>query len=293
MIRLGNRHAWMGWTVMALLALPVAGMAQQQQQQKIPLFPGMHHDAGEYVSYPEKTFYLKHATMDNDAEDTVTALRNMLDPKDRVYYIANRQAVMIEGPDEQLALAEKFIHDLDIPRPEVEMRVTVVQAGWEQIASLAPNKNGALSEAAVHQLLQGQDVKVLADEQLRTTSRLAVTLKHGTKIPVATEVPAHGGEDAKPSKVEFLDVGVNMDVTPYVHEDGLIDIWVKGQVSAQSGTATIGGVLTEPVIAQTVLESNPQVHEGETSLLIATRKDNEAQGVAILVTPRVDWKPAP
>jgi len=279
----------MGWAAAALLALPVAAMAQQQQQG-MTLFPGIHKgDANGYVSYPEKTFYLKHATMDNDAEETVEALRNMLDPKDRVYFVPKRQAVMIEAPEEQLTLAEKFIHEIDIPRPEVEMRVSVLQVNREKLQGLGPNKDGALSEAAVNQLMQDKDTKVLADEHLRTTSRDSVSLKNGSKVPMATEA---AGDGTKLPKISFIDVGVNVEVTPFVHEDGMIDLDVRGEVSAQNGAMTIGGV-SEPVIAQTVLDEHPQVHEGETTLLAAARRDNEEQGVVFLVTPRVVWTPAP
>ena len=83
-----------------------------------------------------------------------------------------------------------------------------------------------------------------------------------------------------------------MDITPYVHEDGMIDVWVKGEISTQNGTSTIGGA-NEPVIAQTVLESNPQVHEGETTLLAASRRENEEMGIVFLLTPRMVWTPAP
>jgi len=282
---MGGRIAWNAMAALLIMGAGV-GYAQQQQGGVSDLFHGKSADAD---NWPEQTFYLKHATMTDDAEETVAALRNMLNPRDRVYLIPKRQAIMIEAPADQLTLAGKFIHDLDIPRAEVELRVTVLQVSREKLQGLGPNKDGALSDAAVHQLLQDKDTKVLADEHLRTTSRDSVSLKNGSKVPMATEA---AGDGTKPPKISFIDVGVNVEVTPFVHEDGMIDLDVRGEVSAQNGTMTIGGG-SEPVIAQTVLDEHPQVHEGETTLLAATSGEGGDTSVVFLLNPHIVWTPAP
>jgi len=284
-----SAYLWMGCMVVAMAALQVGASAQQQQQQG--LF-GSHKSEDGYVTYPDKIFYLRNAIREEDPAETVTALRNMLDPKDRIYLIPGRQAILVEAPADQLALAEKFIHEIDVPRPEVDMHVAVLQVSHAKLEMLAVNKDGALSDAVVRELMQDKETKVLADQRLRTSSRYGITLKSGSKIPFLAEAASQTGDVMKPAKISYIDVGVNMDITPYVHEDGMIDVWVKGEVSTQSGSSTIGGV-NEPMIAQTVLDSNPQVHEGETTLLAASRRENEEQGIVFLLTPRIVWTPTP
>jgi len=279
-------YSWVGGAVVAVTLLQVSARAQQN------LF-GSHKDADAYVAYPEKIFPLRNAIRTEDPQETLSALRTMLDPKDRIFLIPGRQTIVVQAPPEQLALAARYIHEIDVPRPEVDMHVAVLQVSRSKLEALGVNKNGALSDSLVTQLMQEKDTKVLADQRLRTTSRYGITLKSGSKTPYATETSPQGaGDGAKAQKISFMEIGVNMDLTPYVHEDGMIDVWVKGEVSTQTGTTTIGGS-TEPVVVHTVLESNPQVHEGETTLLAASRRENEEQGVVFLLTPRIVWTPAP
>ena len=64
----------------------------------------------------------------------------------------------------------------------------------------------------------------------------------------------------------YLDVGVNIDITPTVHYDREISLKMKIEVSSQNGSVTISGV-TEPIIAQKVAEQVIQLKDGEPAIL--------------------------
>jgi general secretion pathway protein D len=74
----------------------------------------------------------------------------------------------------------------------------------------------------------------------------------------------------------YLDVGVNIDVTPTVHQDREITLKMTLEVSSQNGSVSISGV-TEPIIAQRKVEQVIQLKEGEPSILagILTRSESD------------------
>ncbi len=54
----------------------------------------------------------------NYSNEVTTALRNMMDPRTKVYLVRSRNAiVMLTAAPSQLVLAQKIIHDLDPDRP--------------------------------------------------------------------------------------------------------------------------------------------------------------------------------
>jgi general secretion pathway protein D len=64
----------------------------------------------------------------------------------------------------------------------------------------------------------------------------------------------------------YLDVGVNVDITPRVHPNHEISLKVKVEVSSHTGDATIGGI-TQPIISQRLIEHDIRLKEGEVNIL--------------------------
>ncbi len=139
-----------------------------------------------------------------------------------------------------------------------------------------------VSGGTVNALLSDTDTRVLQNPRIRATDGQRATLKIGQKIPVATGSYNSGVSTGVASigvqtQFTYLDVGVNIDITPSVHYDREVSLKTKVEVSQQNGSVTISGV-TEPIIAQRVLEQNIQLKDGEPSILagIVTKQDNKS-----------------
>jgi general secretion pathway protein D len=102
-------------------------------------------------------------------------------------------------------------------------------------------------------------------------------LKIGDRVPVATGSFQAGvgvGSTAGAGFVnplvntqfQYIDVGVNLDITPHVHQNRDISMKVSVEVSAVTGQATIGGI-TQPIISQRKVEHEIRLKEGEVSIL--------------------------
>ncbi|HXB62004.1 MAG TPA: cohesin domain-containing protein [Acidobacteriaceae bacterium] len=137
-----------------------------------------------------------------------------------------------------------------------------------------------VGNATANLLLSDSDTRVLQNPRIRATDGQQATLKIGSRIPVATGSYSAGAAASTVSlgvqtQFQYLDVGVNIAMTPTVHYDREISLKMKIEVSTQSGSTTISGV-TEPIISQRVIEQEVQLREGEPSILAGLlEQDND------------------
>jgi general secretion pathway protein D len=138
-----------------------------------------------------------------------------------------------------------------------------------------------IGAAEVDALLTDSDTRILQNPRIRASDGQRATLKIGSKIPVATGSYSAGAATGLTSGIgvqtqfTYLDVGVNIDMTPTVHLDREVTLKLKVEVSSQNGSVTISGV-TEPIISQRVAEQTIQLLDGEPSVMagILTQQDS-------------------
>jgi general secretion pathway protein D len=68
------------------------------------------------------------------------------------------------------------------------------------------------------------------------------------------------------TQFQYLDVGVNVDVTPRIHPDREISMKVNVVVSSQTGSTNIGGI-NQPIISQRSIEHDIRLKDGEVNVL--------------------------
>jgi len=145
----------------------------------------------------------------------------------------------------------------------------------------ATNFAVTIGGGTVNALMSDADTRVLQNPSIRATDGQRATLKIGSKIPIATGSYSAGAATGITAGIgvqtqfTYLDVGVNIDMTPAVHIDHEVSLKMKVEVSTQSGSVTISGV-TEPIIGQRSSEQTIQLKDGEPCLLagILTKEDN-------------------
>ncbi len=134
-----------------------------------------------------------------------------------------------------------------------------------------------LPGATANFVLTDTTTKIIQDPELRAIDGQSAKLKIGDRIPVATGsfqagvgVGSTGGAGfVNPlvnTQFQYIDVGVNLDITPHVHPNHDVSMKVSVEVSAQTGSASIGGI-TQPIISQRKVEHEIRLKEGEVSIL--------------------------
>jgi general secretion pathway protein D len=120
-------------------------------------------------------------------------------------------------------------------------------------------------------LFTDSDSKLIQNPQIRALDNQKASLKIGQRVPVATGSfqPGIGGVGINPlvnTQFQYLDVGVNIDITPHVHNDRSVTLKVALDISAVDSQTNIGGI-TQPVIGQRKIEHEIRLQDGEVNLL--------------------------
>ena len=134
-----------------------------------------------------------------------------------------------------------------------------------------------LPSATANFLLTDSSTKILQNPELRGVDGQSAKLKIGDRVPVATGSfqagvgvgSTSGAGFVNPlvnTQFQYIDVGVNVDVTPHVHPNRDISMKVSIEVSSVTGTSTIGGI-SQPIISQRKVEHEIRLKEGEVSIL--------------------------
>jgi len=280
-----------------------------------------------------QTFYLTNAWQQNDLTDVQTAIRNVLTGGGfKIYAVPSQNAIVIRGTPDELLLAQKLINDLDKPRAEVVVDISIlnVSKNWERtigiawpssigVALQAPNSTSSSSttttttttgststgtspslydlahlkasdfqvtigSATANLLLSDSNTKILQSPRIRATDAQKATLKIGERIPIATGSYGGGGLGGVggvgglgigvQTQFQYQDVGVNIEMTPTVHYDHDVTLKIKIDISSQASSVTISGI-TEPIIAQNVVDQVIRLREGEASILGGIKESQE------------------
>ncbi len=134
-----------------------------------------------------------------------------------------------------------------------------------------------LPGATANAIATDNKTKIIQDPEIRVTDGQKASLKIGQRVPVATGsfqagvgVGVGGGAGVVNPLVntqfQYLDVGVNIDVTPRVHPDNEVSMKLSVDISSIAGTSNIGGI-NQPVISQRKIEHDVRLKEGEVSIL--------------------------
>ena len=147
----------------------------------------------------------------------------------------------------------------------------------------ATNFAVSITGGTVNALLSDSDTRILQNPRIRATDGQEASLKIGSKIPVATGSYSAGTAITTASlgvqtQFTYLDVGVNIDVTPTVHYDREVSLKLKVEISTQSGSQNISGVV-EPIISQRVAQQVIELKDGEPSILAGLLQQQDSLSV--------------
>nr|WP_041585967.1 cohesin domain-containing protein [Terriglobus saanensis] len=273
-----------------------------------------------------QTFYLTNAAQQNDANEVLTALRNVMDQNVKVFLVPSQNAIVMRATPDQLLLAQELMNNLDRAKAEVVVDVAVLEVNKDHMTNLGIQLPGSFSitpqtsnattttstttttttttsltlnnlahlngtnfavsigSAALAATLSDSDTRVLQNPRLRSTDGQRAQLKIGQRIPVATGSYNSGVSTGVASvgvqtQFQYIDIGVQIDLTPTVHQNHEISLKMKIEVSTHANDETISGVV-EPVIGQRISEQVIQLKEGEPSILsgILTKTESDSLG---------------
>ncbi|MED5621553.1 secretin N-terminal domain-containing protein [Ideonella sp. BN130291] len=256
----------------------------------IVVYPNTPEKQREYQEQIVRVFYLASA----EAKGAATFLKSMLKLREPFVDERSNMLALRESP-ENIQLAERLIALYDAGEPEVLLEVEVMEVSATRLTELgvkypdsfsltplAPSGASGLTVSNLNHLgwdrvgvgvsgllinlkREVGDFKTLANPKIRARNKEKAKVMIGDKIPVITTTTAQAGFVS--DSVNYLDVGIKLDVEPTVYADDEVAIKIALEVSSL-GTAvkTSSGTLAYQIgtrNASTLL----RLHDGETQLL--------------------------
>lgn len=267
------------------------------------IYPGTPQKLKDYQELQVRNFYLTNAS----AKDVSAMLKGMIKSKDMYVDTKLNLIVMRDTPD-AIRVAERLIAAQDIAEPEVMLEVEVLEVGTNLLETIGIqypsqisysvvgaagtpgtvtlpeliNRNAGLVRATlsdpalvINLLHQDGDTNLLANPRIRVKNHEKANIHIGDKVPVITNTTTSTGLVSQ--SVNYLDVGLKLDVEPTVYLDN--DVGIKVILEVSNITKQIqntNGTLTYQIgtrNASTAL----RLKDGETQMLagLINREDRK------------------
>ena len=118
-----------------IVALESKAFWKPLAENVILVLPDQQQKRKDYDDLMIQTFYLSNAVQSQDLTEVANGLRQLLDLR-KVQQINSMNAIVIRDTPAKLAIAQKFIADLDRAKPEVLVQVAVLQARSDVVRNL-------------------------------------------------------------------------------------------------------------------------------------------------------------
>jgi len=162
-------------------------------------------------------------------------------------------------------------------------------AGTVRLSRLGRLSSGdfsvTLPGAALKALMTESNARILQSPQVRAIDNMKASLRIGERQPYSTGgfQPIFGqattGASSLYSSFQYLDVGVNVDITPKIHGTDEVSLHVELEISNIKERIDIGGI-SQPVVGQRKIIHDIRLREGEVSLLGGLVNEQQTKSVS-------------
>jgi general secretion pathway protein D len=139
---------------------------------------------------------------------------------------------------------------------------------------VASNFQVSIPGASLSFLMSDSNSKLIQNPEIRVLDNEKATLKIGDRVPISTGTFQSGLSGGVNTQFQYLDVGVNIDITPHIHSGGDVTLKMVLEISSVTGTQNIGGI-SEPIIGQRRIEHEARLKDGEVNLIGGILEDSE------------------
>jgi general secretion pathway protein D len=266
------------------------------------IYPATPAKQQEYEDLKVRTFQLSNT----DAKQIQSLLKSLLRIKE-VVIDERANTVSIRATPETIRVAERMIAAQDIPDAEVMLEVKVLEVSRDRLTDLGidwptsftastPSSVatwGALHTLPINQLsvsgvsatanfkLTDTDANLLASPRIRTRNKEKAKILIGDKVPVisSSSVPSTSGP-AYSQSIQYLDVGIKLEVEPQVYRDN--DVGIKLNLEVSNITNTISSSNSQSGLSSLAYQigtrsatTSLRMKDGETQILGGLIQDQD------------------
>ena len=268
-------------SAIALLLEPNQLAGKVLNENTILVYPATAAKVREYQDLVIRSFFLENA----DVKQTQNMIKTMLKTKDTFIDEKLNLLVIRDTPD-VIRLAENLISVQDHAEPEVVLEIEVLEIlrtrlldlGITVPTQLTINSSGVTGTytGTLNLLNQVGAGNLLANPRVRVRNREKAKILIGNRVPVISAVVTPNTVNPViTDTIQYLDVGLKLEVEPNIHIDGGVMIKMNLEVSSLGDQViSKNGTIAYQVgtrNATTVL----QLKDGETQTLMGLIQDDE------------------
>ncbi len=135
-------------------------------------------------------------------------------------------------------------------------------------------------QATIDWLHQFGDTKTLATPQISVENAKEATINVGTREAYVTSTVSQADSSTTTSEsITFVDVGVQLKVTPEINQDGFISMKITPEVSSVGRTLTTSNGTQVPIVDTTNASTTVTVKDGRTVLIGGLMKDEVSKTI--------------
>jgi general secretion pathway protein D len=274
-----------------LMLIPVQLEKKVLSENTVLVYPATQAKQREYQELVMRSFYIETA----DLKQTQALLKTMLKLRD-VSIDERINLIVVRDTPEVVRLAERLIATLDVPEPEVMLDVEVLEIARSSETNIGAKYADSLTlkdRVFVNQLDSSITLNLkstsgrsnlLSNPRIRVTNRQKASVLIGERVPIISSIttPTTGGGQTVAlvsQQINYVDIGLKLDVEPVVHLDDSISIRLglevntlgerietqTGSVAYRVGTRTTNTVL--------------ELRDGETQVLAGMIRDDDRRTV--------------
>jgi general secretion pathway protein D len=215
-------------------------------------------------------------------DEIKTALGTVV-PEDRIRIEPTNRALIISGTQDDYAIVKELIEKLDIAPKQIMFEAEVVEMTSTSIKDLGIKWNwssfpgsatGSTDLPGTFKLSGGYftnyrvdidalvtqgKAKILANPRVAALDGQTARILIGDRLPVETSVVVNGVQQFN---VNYVDVGIKLEITPRFNEGGIITTYIRPEVSSNLRTNS-----KNPSIRTREAETMLRVHHGETIVI--------------------------
>lgn len=260
------------------------------------VFPSTAQKIKDYQDLMIRSFYLTNAK----AKDVATLLKTMLKTKD-VHVDERLNMLVVRDTPDVVRIAEKLVAANDMADPEVMLEMEVLEISRSRLQELGIQYPSQLAVAgatagatsisldalrhlsssavnlsplpAVNFKKTAGDVNLLANPRIRVRNNDKAKVQVGDKVPVITTTATAGVGSSE--TVQYVDVGLKLEVEPRVALDNYVNIKVALEVSSlgEKTKLTNGSIVYQ--IGTRNASTLLRLRDGETQVLAGLISDDE------------------
>jgi general secretion pathway protein D len=266
----------------------------------ILIYPNLPAKLKEYQEMTVKTFYLANA----DAKNIANTLKTILKSRDVVVDEKLNLVILRDSP-EAIRLAAQLVALQDVPEPEVMLDVEVLEIQRSRIVELGIDWPGSLAfaplltpggAALTIDQLRGLnrtsigvtgvgatlnanktdgDSNTLANPRIRVRNKEKAQVVIGDKLPTVTTTISPGVGGFASESVNYVDVGLKLNVEPIIYLNNEVAIRISLEVSNLIDTMTTRQGSTAYRIGNRSATTMLQLKDGENQVLAGLIKNED------------------